>query len=336
MKIDCHVHLWARSHKSGGYMRLGITGNLMMLAVSHVIGGVRKGEEHRAEERYVDWLSKQVAASELNRAVLLALDQVYTKNGTVDLKQSRFFVPNHFVSHHCRRYPKHFLFGASVHPYRKDALDSLDRQKERGAVLIKLLPNSQGFDPSDPDLVHYYRKLAELHLPLLIHAGYEHSIPVIDQLWGDPVLLRRALDQGTTVIVAHGGTAGRFHRRETFGSFLKLLAGYPNCYGDTSALTNLWRAKYLKELLCPRIMEQRYGVHITSVLERFVHGSDFPAPVTPLAFGVHNARKARAALPDKSNRLQLDIAVKRVMGVPDSCLTRAADLFEVNEYMDTN
>ncbi len=329
MKIDCHVHLWALAAKSGGYLRPGFVRKVVMSAVARRQGVLRTGGEGDEETFYVDRLAEQVAASELDRAVLLALDQVYHKDGTIDEKRSRFYVPNRFTFGHCRRRPERFLFGASVHPYRKDALESLDRQKERGAVLIKLLPNSQGFDPADPDCVPYYRKLAALRLPLLVHSGYEHFLPPIDQSLGHPIRLRRALDQGVLVIVAHAGSAGRFHRTETFGSFLQLLTEYPNCYGDTSALTNIWRSRYLKELLCPGTLEARYGVHITHPFERFVHGSDFPTPITPAAFGCQNARKARATLFHRRNALQLDIAVKRAVGVPDACLTRAAQLLGI-------
>jgi len=288
-----------------------------------------RGTPEQQEIFYVNKLADLVAASELDRVVLLALDRVYRKDGSIDVKRTRFHVPNRFVFDHCRRHPDRFLLGASVHPYRNDALESLERQKERGAVLIKLLPNSQGFNPADPDLVPYYRMLAELRLPLLVHCGYEHAIAPIDQFLGNPALLRRALDEGTIVIVAHAGAAGRFHRKETFGSFLKLLVEYPNCYGDTSALANIWRTRYLKELLRPETLETRYGVRIEHPFDRFIHGSDFPSPVTPIAFGIDIARKVRSSPGSRHNVLQLDIAIKRAVGVPEACLTRGAELLGV-------
>jgi predicted TIM-barrel fold metal-dependent hydrolase len=300
-----------------------------MSLIARRLGFLKAATENEQEERFVEYLARQVAVSELDRAVLLALDQVYGEDGTVDEERSRFYVPNAFVLGHCRRHPSRFLFGASVNPHRKDALEALEHQKERGAVLVKLLPNSQGFDPANPRLAPYYRKLVSLGLPLLIHCGFEHAIPTIDQSLGQPSRLRLALTEGVTVIVAHAGGAGRFHRNEMFGEFLALLNEFPNCFGDTSALANFWRTGYLKALLKPECLERRYGVAVERPFDRLIHGSDFPAPTTPAALGHKVAREARAATPDKRNVLQLDIAVKRAAGVPDACLTRAHEALQM-------
>ncbi len=325
MKIDCHVHLYARSDTSGGYNRPGFVREQIMQIIARRFGIDKRAGDEEAERIYLRYLAESVANAEIDRAVLLAFDQIYQQDGTLD-DRSRFYVPNAYAARACAQYPDRFWLGASVHPHRTDALEALDRVKEAGAVLVKLLPNSQGFDPADASLVPYYRKLAELRLPLLAHCGYEHAIPVLDQSLGDPARLRLALDEGVTVIVAHAGTAGRFHRHETFGAFLRLLNDHPNCYGDTSALANFWRSHYLKALLDPERLEKRYGVVLENPFDRLIHGSDFPAPVTPLAFGVKKASQIRASVEDPNNVLQLDIASKRAMGVPDACMERGGEL----------
>jgi uncharacterized protein len=325
MKIDCHVHLYCGSEASGGYFRPDLVRRVGERIQARRVGVPRVGDEIEQERLYVDTLARHVETSELDRAVLLAFDEIYDQDGVRDPERSRYFVPNDFVESVCRDRPGTFLFGASVHPLRRDALDELERVKAAGAVLIKLLPNSQGFDPADPALGPYYRKARELGLPLLVHGGYEHTIRTLNQSYGDPERWRPALFEGCTVIVAHGGSAGRFHRKETMGAFLKLLEAFPNCFGDTAALTNLWRTPYLKQLLSPERLEEKYGVALEDPFSRFIHGSDFPIPIIALAFGIARSTQALSALPDRRNALQLDIELKRLSGVPDACLTRAHD-----------
>jgi predicted TIM-barrel fold metal-dependent hydrolase len=323
MKIDCHVHLYCGSKESGGYSRPDWIRRIGTKIQSRRLGIRGVKSEADRERLYIERLAEYVAGSELDQVVLLAFDEIYQKDGSLDETRCRFFVPNDFTHSVCAKRPDRFLFGASVHPYRRDALDELDRVKSMGAVLVKLLPNSHGFDPADPSLLPYYEKLRALELPLLVHGGFEHTIPALDQSFGDPLRLRPALETGCKVIVAHAGSAGRFHRQETIGGFLKLLDAYPNCFGDTAALTNVWRTQYLKPLLCPELLEKKYKVKIESPFSRLVHGSDFPVPIIALAFGFKQARLARSRLGDSRNALQLDIELKRARGVPDECLTLA-------------
>ena len=323
MKIDCHVHLFCLSKESGGRTRLGLLGDMARPIVARTLDiHHAKGDKDR-ESCYVDRLVEQVNTSELDRVVLLSFDKIYAKDGTVFEKKTRFHVPNRYTKQAVDRHPGVFLFGASVHPYRQDAVDALHRVKAEGAVLIKLLPNTHNFDPADNALVPYYRALADLHLPLLVHGGYEHTIPVSNQQFGDPARFRLPLDTGVTVIIAHGGSAGRFHLRETFGAALQLISTYPNCFGDTAALCNYWRSHYLSALKSPDLLERKYGVRMADPFKKFVHGSDFPIPIHPRFFGAGAARRLKDNPGVKSNRLQADIALKRILDIPESCLTRA-------------
>jgi uncharacterized protein len=329
MKIDCHVHLFCLSEKSGGYTRLGITGRAIRpIAARKFRINEARGDE--AEEAlYVQRLAEQVADSELDRAVLLSFDQVYRPDGSLDERASRYYVPNDYAFNAAGTYPDQFLFGASVHPYRKDALEALAKVAAQGAVLIKLLPNTHNFDPADARLRPYYNTLAELKLPLLLHGGYEHTIPVKNQRFGNPDRFRPALDAGVTLIVAHAGTAGRFHPRETFGVFLKLLETYPNCFGDTAALANYWRSQYVRQLKNPSILEKKYRVRLENPFERLIHGSDFPIPISPFAFGPSISRRFRQERKNRYNYLQSDIVLKRIIGLPESCLDGAYRLLDI-------
>ncbi len=331
MKIDCHVHLLCLSKKSGGYTRLGWLRNLMKPFLAKRLGVYPAKSAEDKELLYIAVLAEMTKEAGLDRSVLLAFDEVYRKDGTKDEKRSKFFVPNAFARDAADRHPDAFFFGASVHPYRPDALETLSKVREEGAVLVKLLPNTHGYDPADKGLIPYYRKLAELGLPLLQHAGFEHTIPTQDQTFGDPRRLHMALAEGVTVIVAHAGSAGAMHRTETFGDFLRLSAEYPNCFGDTSALCNVWRAKYLKELLRPNLLEKKYGVVLEDPFAKLIHGSDFPIPITPSAHSAKARAAARRLVPNPRNPLAMDIALKRALGVPEACLTRAFDALRIGK-----
>ncbi len=280
----------------------------------------------KQDRLYAGRLAALVEESELDRVVLLAFDEIYDTDGKVNRDRTYLHVPNDYVRKVCDDRPDVFAFGASVHPSRNDALDELERVASLGACLVKLLPNSHNFDPADPRFVKYWRKLVELDLPLLIHCGFEHTISPIDQELGYPVRVRPVLEEGVKVIVAHAGSSGKFHFYETFGDTLALLNDYPNCWCDTSALANFWRSKYLFELLDPSLLERKYGVVIEDPFTRFIHGSDYPIPITPFAFIGRTNRAKRRRISKLTNPLQMDIELKRLVGVPDECLTRTAQV----------
>jgi predicted TIM-barrel fold metal-dependent hydrolase len=329
VKIDCHVHLLPFGGRFGGAVTprgYRAIGGWILKRRLGLGAAATPGEQ---EARYVDDLAASVRGSELDRAVLLALDAVHDPAGRIRPDRTALYAPNDAAARTAALHPDAFLFGASVHPRRRDALDELDRVAALGAALVKLLPNSQGFDPADPALALYWRRLADLRLPLLVHCGYEHTLPAIDQAWGDPRRLEPALGAGVTVIVAHAGSAGMFHGKETFGDFLRLLERHPRCFGDTSALANFWRSKYLFALLDPARLEREHGVRLEAPLSRFVHGSDYPVPVTAFAFAGRGERAARRRARAVANELQKDIELKRLAGVPDAVLGRAASILRI-------
>ena len=66
-----------------------------------------------------------VAASRrVDKAVVLALDGVVDADGVLDLEATQVYVPNAFVAREVARHD-HLCFGASVNPYRRDALERL-------------------------------------------------------------------------------------------------------------------------------------------------------------------------------------------------------------------
>ncbi|WJW76813.1 amidohydrolase family protein [Thiohalobacter sp. IOR34] len=229
-----------------------------------------QGSGADAARAYMDRMAGYLrAARHVRRAVLLALDRAYDAQGVPSSRLDGFTVSNGDVRAWCNEDPELFLFGASVHPHRQDALDALQRVADQGAVLVKLIPNSQGIDLADPRHRPYLRKLNELRLPLLCHTGIEIVLPTQWQAWGDLDRLRPALDAGVTVIAAHGGSSGWFHDRPSLRRYAALLAAYPNLYGDTAALGLVNR---MGTLLWWRDHAGDFG--------RLLFGTDYPLPLS--------------------------------------------------------
>src|SRR2546425_2861410 len=129
-------------------------------------------------------------------------------------------VSNDYVFRIAHAYPDRLWPGVSINPQRRDAIEELDRCVEAGAKLVKVLPNTQGFDPGNRKYIPFYRRLARHKIPFLSHVGYEIVLTGQDQSAGDPNKLRVPLEEGVTVIAAHGCS----NRSEEHTSELQSLA----------------------------------------------------------------------------------------------------------------
>jgi len=272
-----------------------------------------------ADQLYVSKLLSRIrGSSKTSQAVVLALDGVLDRKGQLDRERTAFYVPNDYVLSLAKQHDE-LLAGASIHPGRPEAQNELERVVEEGAVLLKWLPNTQGINPSDKAYRPFYRKLAELGLPLLSHTGKEHSLDVIDQSLGDPRHLRLALEEGVTVIAAHAGSLGRDESRSHFERVVELLGRYPNMYADISATTLINRAWALAALA------RRPDLH-----DKLVHGSDYPIPcvvaLAPFYYPRHLTLKRMFEIQSESNVLQRDIEIKQALGLPDAVFARGYDL----------
>src|SRR3989475_3145437 len=150
--------------------------------------------------------------------------------------------------------------------------------------MVKWLPNAMGIDPSDELCDPFYRKMREFNLVLLSHGGEEKAVEAQeDQRFGNPLLLRRALDHGVKVIIAHCAGLGDNEdldsknrmRVPNFDLFLRLMSEkrYEGLlFADISAMTQYNR---IGRPLTPIL--QREELH-----ERLVNGSDYPLPAVNL------------------------------------------------------
>ena len=253
----------------------------------------------------------------LDAAVILAFDAVYDRDGRMDEANTHLYVTNDYVIELCKANPK-MLFGASVHPYRKDAVAEVGRCAAAGAVLMKWLPIVQGMDPADERCVPFYEALAHHKLPLLCHTGGEKSLPNLDLSLADPLLLRPALDRGVTVIMAHCGTRSAPGETDYLPRFVRMAHEYEHCYGDTAAL-NLPTRNYAYET----ILKDRV------VRSKLLHGSDWPIISFPpvMELGV----PASLGLMRERNWMQRDVLIKQRLGFDDAYWHRAAKVLRVGE-----
>ena len=212
------------------------------------------------------------ASRYVQKVVLLGMDGFYDQTGLLNRQHTDFLVSNDYVFKTVQAYPDIFLAGPSINPQREDAIDEVHRCADAGAVLIKVLPNAQQFNPADEKYRPFYRALAQRKLPFLSHVGYEFSLIGKDQSLGDPARLRLALEEGVTVIAAHACSYGLMFYEKFLPTFRELCERYPNFYADISALTQPHRLKMLLHL--------RQHPELQS---RLLFGTDYPLSVFHLA-----------------------------------------------------
>jgi predicted TIM-barrel fold metal-dependent hydrolase len=272
---------------------------------------------------------------------LLAFDKNYRKDGSVNLEKTEFYVPNEYVFELAERYPDLFVPNISVNPYRLDAIEELEKWARRGARIVKWLPNAMGIDPSDPKCDLFYQKMKDLDLILLSHGGEEKAVEAEeDQKLGNPLLLRRALDHGVRVIVAHCAGLGSNEdldskerkQIENFDLFLRLMDDkrYEGLlFGEISAMTQFNRSgKPLRTMLA------REDLH-----ERLVNGSDYPLPAVNLLIRtrplvkqgyINNSEAESLKEIYDYNPLLFDFVLKRKLRLPGTSRSFPASIFMTN------
>ena len=276
------------------------------------------------------------------KLVLLAFERSYDENGQPDPERTAFHVPNGYARDIAKAHPAYFEWAASVHPYRRDAVEALEKAKLEGARAVKWLPSAMGIDPASPRCDVFYQKLKDLNLPLVSHAGEERAVLGSEAHdFGNPLRLRRALDAGVRVVAAHCASLGQdrdFDRGgalvDSFSLFERLMqeASYEKLlFGDISAMTQVNRA----------------GAHLAAVIERsewhprLLNGSDYPLPGVMPIYSVDylvSLGLARAAAAPvlkeirQHNPLLYDFVLKRHLRSRGKAF--AARIFETRKFFE--
>jgi predicted TIM-barrel fold metal-dependent hydrolase len=279
------------------------------------------------------------------KLVLLAFELAYDEEGRPHPERSVFHVPDAYARGVARAHPRYFEWAASVHPYRQDAAQAVARAKAEGARAVKWLPAAMGIDPASPRCDAFYRALAASGLPLISHAGLERAVlgGADWEDFGNPLRLRRALDAGVRVVVAHCASMGEdrdLDRGEhgpyvdSFSLFARLMgeARYErNLFGDISAVTQLNRAGPA----LVRVLEEQ-GWHA-----RLLNGSDYPLPGVMPVYSVDYVVSLGLLAPSAApllreirlhNPLLFDFVLKRHLRSNGKAFSRA--VFETRGFFD--
>ena len=235
---------------------------------------------------YVDRLLSYANAMPAGyRVLLFAFDYAVDDSGREQPALSTFAVPNDYIERIAARHPQRFGWVGSVHPYRPDAIERLERAVAAGARGVKWLPSSMAIDPASSRCDAYFAALVRHSLPLIVHGGEEKAAPGARQeALNNPLRLRRALDAGVRVVVAHCASLG--HAIDTdrgsvrdnsgpevraFDLFARLMDDPrygPRLHGDVSAIFQRNRAPEVQRMIVTRA--DWHG--------RLLHGSDYPLP----------------------------------------------------------
>jgi len=347
---DCHVHLIGSGDSGGGIWLNPAMFNIVNPVLytqrlfylnAGCIDERSGGDDDSYVQRMLNLLDGMRHGVKL---VLLAFDRHHAGDGTALPGKTIMYIPDAYTQATARRHPEHFEWAASIHPYRRDFLAALRSAKAHGARAAKWLPAAMGIDPASPRCDAFYAELVKLDLPLITHSGTENAMGMADrQHLGNPLLLRRALEHGVRVVLAHCATLGEdrdLDRGEngpyvaSFSLFARLMDDpryRATLYGDISSIAQFNRAgPALLELL------EREEWH-----PRLLNGSDYPLPgVVPLysmtrlvEIGVIEPQLA-PVLADvrEHNSLLFDFVLKRHLRAGDKRFPRS--VFETRSFFD--
>jgi mannonate dehydratase len=288
---DSHVHLAGTGDSDSG-----IVVNPRLTSLAHPVQYTQRrfflnaacvrNTKDGVDRGYVARLRALVAGMRPGfKLLLLPFDCNVGEDGAVSWERSPFHVPDRYAAQVAYRSVAQFEWAASIHPYRKDAVSRLAAAARGGARAVKWLPATMGIDPASPRCDLFYEALARFRIPLITHAGQELAVDVAAMDLGNPLRLRRALEHGVRVVVAHCAGAGQdidLDRGEngpaadSFDLFARLMdepAWEGRLFGDLSSMTQA----------------NRVGPPLARVLERsewhprLLNGSDYPLPgVMPL------------------------------------------------------
>jgi len=267
------------------------------------------------DQAYEQRLIRLIDDSSLDAVLLLAMDYPYDEDGNCLKEKAKFYVPNDHVLGLAKKHAQ-IIPACSIHPARKNAIEELERCAEKGAKVLKLLPNCHNVDCSNNRYRTFWEKLAKLNMPFLAHTGGEFSVPVLNAKFADPRILRLPLECGTKVIAAHGAGKSGLWDPDYTADLLKMMDEFANLFTDNSALASPNRWRTIFALLDPKIQS------------RVIHGSDFPIPsgglgpwIGKLLSGADYSKSRKI-----KNPLERDVFIKKAVGFEENTLSRLAKL----------
>lgn len=347
---DCHAHLVGVGDSDGGIelserMLNPLYPMQYVQRLFYLNAGCVHDAEGSVDRSYVARLHNLVSGMPFGfKMMLFAFDRTHDSNGQPRSDLTPFYVPNEYARNVSLAAPYWFEWVCSVHPYREDAIEALEEASEQGARAVKWLPPAMGIDPASAQCDAFYDALVRLDMPLITHVGEERAVVGAGRpVWGNPLRLRRALDRGVRVVMAHCASTGEDvdldqgpegRRVSSFSLFRRLMAEKPYeqlLFGDISAITQRNRSdEVLRELL------ERDEWH-----PRLLFGSDYPLPgVLPLTSPLLLARQGVLEMSSvafmtelrRHNPVMFDLALKRHLSSNGKRF--AASVFETRPFFD--
>ena len=347
---DCHTHLIGTGDSDSGIYVNPRTQSLLnpgeyARRLFFLNAGCVHEEKGSVDRAYVERMHNLVDGVVATggpgfKLVLFAFERAYDDRAQPDLEHTMFYVPDAYTRDIAKKHAQYFEWAASVHPYRGDALEALEAARRGGAVAVKWLPSAMNIDPASPRCDRFYDFLSRTRIPLIVHAGEERAVTGSEKHdYGNPLRLRRALDAGVRVVVAHCASMGEDRDLDkgeagpyvdSFLLFVRVFEKYEkNCYGDISAMTQRNRA----------------GPALARVIEtaewhpRLLNGSDYPLPGLMPIFSV-DYLVSLGLLPESAapvlkeirlhNPLLFDFVAKRSLRSNGKAL--AAGVFETRRF----
>ncbi len=309
--IDAHVHVAGLGYgDSGCFINDEMRNNFRFPFYLMAMGVSEAQLEEKGDRILFDLISKSIRSSQsIGKAIILAMDGV-VRDGELDKSATQIYVPNDYVYEETLK-TDNLLFGASINPYRPDAIERLRQVHKQGAVLIKWIPSIMDIDPADQAITAFYEEMAALDIPLLTHTGMEKSFSMAKDELADPLRLTLPLELGVRVIAAHIATTGESDGQDNFERILPMFRQYPNLFADVSSLTQFNKLGYLKKALAIKELENR-----------LIYGTDWPLQFFPVVspwYHLDQISFAEAkAIQSIGNQWDRDVALKVAMGVDKS------------------
>lgn len=317
MTFDIHVHLLGHERVNGNRAALDRVRSLAGRSMMRQLGFLVRGQGVPTDDAILAKTVEYIDESPLDRVVLLALDWVHREDGAIDRDRTIVATDNDYVVRAAQSSDK-ILIGASIHPYRRDAVAELERLADLGACLVKWIPSAQYIRVDDPACYRFYDAMARLGIPLLCHTGVEHIIPGSSSSLNDPRRLEGALVRGVTVIAAHIGAPMTLYEPSYIHHWARLTRQYRQLFGDISALAVPLRVTILK------ILKRR-----KALCSRMIYGSDYPHAAWPLLLAHHLGARNALRLAGIVNPLEKTYSTVKRLGLPDEVFSRAGEVLRV-------
>ncbi len=331
---DYHTHmLGVNTEQNGNFVNEGWQSpfhgliHYIQFEVYKSAAGITDVEQ--ADEQYVSRLKNLIQyMPQHGKFGIMAFDYFHDEEGNPIKELSTFRVPNTYVIEKVKEHPNLFFPIISIHPYRKDAVDTLIYYAKEGVRFVKWLPNAMGIHPASKSmndrLVAYYRVMHDYEMALITHTGDEKATEAEEfQNFGNPLFLKKPLDMGVKVIMAHVASLGECKEADaefcTPGiPYIDLAIGmledpkYQNLlFADISALTQDNRKDNLDKVL------ENEAIH-----SNLINGSDYPLPAVNIVIQTRTLESAGYITPEEReslneiydfNPLLFDFVLKRTL-----------------------